>query len=266
MTVRSAHRCPVTDAVEPDGTVAGPEKDGPVLQCEGLASGYGKLEVVADVDLCVRARDVVGIAGRNGSGKSTLLRTLAGFIPCRRGRIALFDEDVTRVGADARSRLGLGLLHYDVQVFEHLTVAENLAMARQLRRKGLQQSPDVHDLVPELGAALTRQANLLSEGERRQLALAILLMSGPRILLLDEPAAGLSEARVRLLASAVLQYCEAVAGAAVIVEHNAAILTRCCTRLLFMSGGRLVREIDPRDPGEMRSIEQLLFASETGEA
>lgn len=116
------------------------------------------------------------------------------------------------------------------------------------------------DLLPALRRLLPRRANLLSEGERRQVAVAILLVSGARVLLLDEATTGLSEENTAQLIMAIRTHCREVSGAAVIIEHRPETLERACARVLFMSGGRIVEEIPGESTDLSRRLVQLYFA------
>ncbi|MFF8832740.1 ATP-binding cassette domain-containing protein [Streptomyces sp. NPDC015131] len=150
---------------------------------------YGPLEALHGVDLPVPAGTVTVLLGRNGSGRTTVLRALAGTVPLSAGRVLWRGEDVTRLRAHRRARRGLCFVPDRRALYATLTVAENLALAARDR--------DVSaalDAYPELRPLLGRPAGTLSGGERRMLAVSRALLTPARVVLVDEPALGMSPA------------------------------------------------------------------------
>ncbi|MEU7280524.1 ATP-binding cassette domain-containing protein [Streptomyces sp. NPDC045431] len=148
---------------------------------------YGPLEALHGIDLPVPAAALTVLLGRNGSGRTTVLRALAGAVPLSAGRVLWRGADVTRLRAHDRARRGLCFVPDRGAVYPGLTVAENLGLAAP-------HSPAAPALVayPELRPLLDRRAGTLSGGERRMLALSRVVLSGARVVLVDEPALGLS--------------------------------------------------------------------------
>ncbi len=206
-----------------------------LLRVEGLAAGYGGREVVSDVALTVDRAEFVALLGPNGAGKSTLLGALAGLLKPLRGRVALDGRDVTGLDPAALAAAGAALVPQRRNVFRTLSVAENLAIgAWPDRRRASGRRAEVMALFPALEAALPRPAGLLSGGQRQMLALGMALMAGPRLLLLDEPTAGLAPALVEEALRAGV--------AALVVEQNAREALRHGDRALVLAAGRVVRE------------------------
>jgi branched-chain amino acid transport system ATP-binding protein/neutral amino acid transport system ATP-binding protein len=226
-----------------------------LLEVRGLAAGYGGREVVSDIGLDVGKAEIVALLGPNGAGKSTLLSAIAGLLRPLRGSVFLDGREVTGLEPAALAAVGAALVPQRRNVFRTLSVAENLAIgAWPDRAQAARRRDDVLALFPPLGAALRRPAGLLSGGQRQMLALGMALMAGPRLLLLDEPTAGLSPALVEeaLLAVAALK----PAGVAVLlVEQNAREALRHADRALVLAAGRMVRE---------GSAEELLAAPDLG--
>ncbi|MDI3388839.1 ATP-binding cassette domain-containing protein [Streptomyces sp. B-S-A8] len=148
---------------------------------------YGPLEALHGVDLAVAGGAVTVLTGRNGSGRTTVLRALAGTVPLSGGAVAWRGRDVTRLTAHARAALGLALVPDREAVFGSLSVAENLRLAARRAELG-----PALDTYPELRPLLSRAAGTLSGGEQRMLAVARALLSPAEVLLLDEPAQGMS--------------------------------------------------------------------------
>jgi branched-chain amino acid transport system ATP-binding protein len=166
---------------------------------------YGPLEAVHGVDLVVPAGRLTVLLGRNGAGRTTVLRALAGTVPLAAGRVEWRNEDVTRLPAHARARRGLAFVPDQRAVFASLTVAENLALATPAADKGSEADRDwdghgdaaadrATAAYPALRPLLARRAGTLSGGEQRMLAVSRALLSPARLLLLDEPAQGMSPA------------------------------------------------------------------------
>jgi ABC-type branched-subunit amino acid transport system ATPase component len=171
-----------------------PTRPAPLLELEQLAAGYGGAAVVADVSLQVGRGEVVAVVGPNGAGKSTLLKAITGEIPVLAGRVSLDGTDLARLRADRRARRGIGYVPQSRDVFDTLTVADNLRIGGYLLPKTAigPKMAEVLDIFPALSQMQDRIAGRLSGGERKMLAIARTLMPGPILLILDEPSANLS--------------------------------------------------------------------------
>lgn len=175
----------------------GPRRTGG-LELRGIRSGYGPVETVHGIDLFLPAGSTVALLGRNGAGKSTLLRTIAGLVPVRSGSISWEGRDLTGLTAFQRAAAGITLVPDGRNVFETMTVADNLAVFGE--RNGIEV---VLDVFPELGPLLDRPAATLSGGERQMVALAHVLLRPSPVVLLDEPSRGLSPAAVARITDAI---------------------------------------------------------------
>jgi ABC-type branched-subunit amino acid transport system ATPase component len=166
----------------------------PYLAAEGVTSGYGGAPVIRHVSLGVGAGEVVAVIGPNGAGKSTFLKALVGILRFEEGAVRLGEDDVTNLAPEDLARRGIGYVPQVGDIFEPLTVAENLEMGGYLLRPSAipDRVAQVCAVFPALGAMLRRRAEKLSGGERKMLAIARVLMLDPRVLILDEPTANLS--------------------------------------------------------------------------
>ncbi len=165
------------------------------LRFSGVDVYYGESHVLHGVSFSVGEGRVLGLLGRNGAGKTTCMNTIVGLLQPRRGDIALFGESISRLGPEAISRKGIGLVPQGRRVFKRLTVRENLAVAS--RRLPGRQAPKwtldtVLDEFPRLRERTSHYAGNLSGGEQQMLAIGRALMSNPRVLLMDEPSEGLA--------------------------------------------------------------------------
>src|SRR5215467_9915347 len=166
----------------------------PALSMHEITAGYGGAAIVSDVSIDVGPGEVVSVIGPNGAGKSTLLKAVTGRLPVMAGTVTFADRDVTNMPGHLLARLGLGFVPQVKDVFDTLTVTENLEMGGYLlKRPELAARIDaVLATFPALADMSSRTASTLSGGERKMLAVARVLMLEPAVLVLDEPTSNLS--------------------------------------------------------------------------
>ncbi|HLE96568.1 MAG TPA: ABC transporter ATP-binding protein [Candidatus Thermoplasmatota archaeon] len=165
-----------------------------VLVAEGLVGGYGGLDVLHGASVALGEREVVCIVGPNGAGKSTFLKAVFGLVRLKAGRVTVDGRDVTGSAPDAMVRAGLGYVPQVANVFPTLTVRENLEMGGFLvedRARARAAIARVSAMFPALAEKADERAGRLSGGQRQMVALGRALVAEPRVLLLDEPSAGL---------------------------------------------------------------------------
>lgn len=193
----------------------------PLLKVADLEAGYGDLMIVRKVDLTVTAGERVLVFGPNGSGKSTLLKALAGLVPPAGGSVRLEGQEVARLPAHKIVRRGLSYVPQTENVFPDLSIAENLEIGGATnRRDTARRMREVMELFPMLGARRKQYAGTLSGGERQVVAMARALMLEPRLLLLDEPSAGLSPAMVHEVFEHITRVNDEQGIAILLVEQN----------------------------------------------
>jgi branched-chain amino acid transport system ATP-binding protein len=165
-----------------------------VLVAENIVGGYGASEeILKGTSVRVEAGEIVTIIGPNGAGKSTLLKAIAGLLAAREGRILFHDADVTAGGALDRARAGIAFVPQERNVFGTLSVAENLTISAFLTpREAAARAERIYHRYAMLADKRKAQARTLSGGQRQILAMAMGLMTEPKLMLLDEPTAGLS--------------------------------------------------------------------------
>ena len=167
------------------------------LEIKALEAGYEPgLPIVRGASLTVAQGEIVAILGPNGAGKSTLVKAVAGLVPISAGRVLLHGQDITRVPAHRMVFEGLAFVPQTENVFANLTIAENLELAAALlkaaRHDMHERLEPVYAMFPDLARQRTLRAGRLSGGQRQMLAVARALIARPRVLVLDEPSAGLS--------------------------------------------------------------------------
>jgi ABC-type branched-subunit amino acid transport system ATPase component len=200
--------------------------DGVVLEVRDLVAGYGEVNILHDVSIAVRDASFVSVIGPNGAGKSTLLKAIYGILVPRAGSVVLRggeggDRDVTGLKAHLITASGLNYVPQLENVFPNMTVLENLEVGASARRKELPELLErTYETFPLLRERRRQRAGTLSGGQRKMLAVARALISGPRVLLLDEPSAGLAPRAVDEL-FAKLKEIQALGIAILMVEQNA---------------------------------------------
>jgi neutral amino acid transport system ATP-binding protein len=197
------------------------KSNGTLLTTEGLTAGYvAEVDILTDVDLKVKEGEIVTVIGPNGAGKSTLIKSIFGLVKPRAGRVVLRGEDLTGMAPHSITRRGMSYVPQLDNVFQSLTVDENLEMGALESSKKGERMQVMYDIFPRLGERRTQAAGTMSGGERQMLAMGRALMPEPSVLLLDEPSAGLAPAFV----DAIFQKVEEInkAGVTIVmVEQNA---------------------------------------------
>ncbi len=184
----------MTDMVTAHLARRGTEKTGTLLEISDLTCRYGRIEALHGVSLKVGAGELVALVGANGAGKTTMLRTISGVQPAAGGRVRFDGQDITKMRADARVRAGIAQVPEGRQVFQPMSIEDNLKMGAYTRpqseiRAGLDE---VYDLFPILRERRKLPAGTLSGGQQQMLALGRAMMSKPKLMLLDEPSMGLA--------------------------------------------------------------------------
>jgi branched-chain amino acid transport system ATP-binding protein len=209
-----------------------------LLVAEGLTAGYSSLPVIREMTVRADAGQIVSIIGPNGSGKSTLLKAIIGLIKPTAGRVFLSGSDVTGWRADRIVRQGMAYVPQTRNVFVSLSVLENLEMGAFIR-KGAHESQlaRVMNAFPALAEAGSKKAGNLSVGQRNMLGLARALMCEPKVILVDEPTAGLAPDNVRLIWDQLHGIAE-TGVAVVVVEQNVEMALRSSEMCFLMIAGR----------------------------
>lgn len=217
----------------------------PVLDCHGLDFSYGPMQVLFGVDFAIGMGEIIALLGVNGAGKSTLLRALSGIGSPDAGTIRLDGQDITRLKAERRVRLGLVQVPGGRAVFDGMTVIENLrAFAYTLGRDSSAVTQAIDQSLstfPRLAERRDTLAGTLSGGEQQMLALAKAVILRPRVLLIDELSLGLAPIIVSQLLTSVRQI-SAEGTAVVLVEQSVNVALSVAERAYFMERGQVCFE------------------------
>lgn len=223
---------PETVSAETTGTTTNA-----VLTISNLCSGYGAVQVLHDLSFEVR-NEIFTILGANGAGKTTLLRTLAHLLPVMSGSIDLYDTDVTNAAAHETARLGVGYVPQEAAVFPDLTILENLQVGAMIGERPFDEClEEVFQTFPDLRAKTHLRAGNLSGGESRMVACGRALMQDPKLLLLDEPTAGLSPLYVEQFFETIEAIHQTRNVAVLLTEQNATKALGIADRVMVLSLG-----------------------------
>jgi branched-chain amino acid transport system ATP-binding protein len=217
------------------------------LEVEGIRSGYHGVTVLKGLDFSV-GDEIFAVLGANGAGKTTLLATLARLIPLMAGHIRFQGEDVSRLQPYETAARGIGYVPQEKGTFPDLTVLENLSVGGMIgNRSPDERMAEVFDLFPDLRAQQAQRAGTLSGGETRMVACGRALMQDPRVLLLDEPTAGLSPLYVDMFFEKIKEIHASRGVAIVLAEQNATKALQVADRVMVLSLGEAFAVMDATD-------------------
>ena len=214
------------------------------LEVEGLRSGYHGVTVLKGLDFTV-GNEIFTVLGANGAGKTTLLATLARLIPLMAGTIRFQGEDVSGLHPYETAGRGIGYVPQEKGTFPALTVIENLSVGAMIgKRSRDERMAEVLELFPDLRALRAQKAGTLSGGESRMVACGRALMQDPKVLLLDEPTAGLSPLYVDMFFDKIKEIHETRGVAIVLAEQNATKALQVADRVMVLSLGQAFAVMD----------------------
>jgi ABC-type branched-subunit amino acid transport system ATPase component len=225
------------------------------------------------VSLVVNPGEIVGLIGTNGAGKSTLMNAISGFAPVTVGTIEVFGTNVARLGPPDRAALGLGRVFQDARLYPDLTVAETVAVALEAHDR-TELVPSLLALPPSWRAERRKRAEAgelldgfglgrfadtciseLSTGTRRFVELACLVATRSRLLLLDEPTAGIAQREVEQFAPYIADVRAALSASVLLIEHDMPVVMSLCDRIYCLSAGEVIAE---GTPNEVRNDERVV--------
>jgi branched-chain amino acid transport system ATP-binding protein len=222
-----------------------------MLELRGITTGYGATPVVHDIDLTVRAGEIVTLVGANGAGKTTLVKAISGLLPAQRGQILFEGEQIERSSPRARVLLGIAHVPEGRQTFAGLTVAENLELGGSVRRNRRREDigrrmQEVCQRFPVLLERLHDVVANFSGGQHQMLAIARGLMAEPKLLILDEPSLGLSPVLVAQIFPLIASLRDR--GIAILLsEQNARLSLAIADRGYVIENGRVALSGDGRE-------------------
>ena len=209
-----------------------------LLEARELVGGYGGTDILNGVSLSLSREEIVVIVGPNGAGKSTAMKALFGLVTVRSGTVWLDGLDVTNAAPESLVKRGMAYVPQEGNVFTTMTVEENLDMGAYTRKSGIQAAKErVYALLPALKAKRRQPAGELSGGQRQMVAIGRALMVEPKLLMLDEPSAGLSPKVLDEILDAILAINQSGVGV-LMVEQNAKAALSMAHRGYVLQGGK----------------------------
>jgi branched-chain amino acid transport system ATP-binding protein len=222
------------------------------LDIRNLDAGYGRSQVLFDVNIGIPWRGGVAVLGRNGAGKTTLMKTIVGELEASKGEMVFDGRDITRRQTDERVRMGIGYVPQEHSVFARLSVRDNLAVGALTNR-----DPAAIDRVlaifPKLGQRLDQPAGTLSGGERKMLAIGRAMLGDPKLLLLDEPTEGVWVGVIEEITERLIELAKEIA--VVIVEQHLDLALRVASYAYVLDRGRVALQ---GAAGDVRTDRELL--------
>ena len=236
------------------------------LEVKDVRKSYGAIKAVDGVTFSVGPGEIVGVIGPNGSGKTTLFNSILGQIKPTSGGVEFCGEDITGMAPLELSRRGIGRTFQTLQVFTHLSVRDNLIAAAQEFKgtlasrlfakpdAGLGHHADEMIELFRLKHVAHLKAGTLSYGQQKLIDIAMAFMPAPRLVLLDEPCAGVNPSLVEELLELLLSLNRAQGGSFVVIEHNMDFIMRLCPHVICMVEGRVLAEGPPQTVQSNRQV------------
>jgi branched-chain amino acid transport system ATP-binding protein len=210
----------------------------PVLAVKNLEAWYGESHILHGMNFEVRPGEVVTLLGRNGAGKTTTLKSIMGIIGKRSGSIAFENKETVRLSSDKIARLGVAFCPEERGIFASLDVKENLMLPPSIRSGGMTLD-QIFDLFPNLKERLTSQGTKLSGGEQQMLAIARILRTGARFLMLDEPTEGLAPVIIQQIGRMISRL-KAEGFTILLVEQNFRFASTLADRFYVVEHGKII--------------------------
>jgi len=224
-----------------------------VLKIANLEAWYGESHILHGVELRVQEGEVVTLLGRNGAGRTTTLRAIMGLVGARTGSVRIDGTETVRLAPHRIARIGVGYCPEERGIFASLSTEENLLLPRRLEGAEAMQLEEIYAIFPQLRERAASPGTRLSGGEQQMLAVARILRTGARLLLLDEISEGLAPVIVQKLGE-VIRTLRAKGFTVVLVEQNFRFAAPLADRFYVMESGRIVKQFDQSELGSQMGL------------
>ena len=239
-------------------------KSKPILAAKSISKSFDKRVILRKIDVHLNKGEMLGLLGSNGAGKSTFMNIVLGLLKCDFGDIFLGNIKLTNLAIHERSKLGIAYLPQQTSIFRGLTVYDNLLGIAQIIKKNIAEQRDiVEKLMAEFSITHLRdvKATSLSGGERRRTEIARCLINNPKILLLDEPFAGVDLLSIQDIKGLLLKL-QARGCAVLVTDHNASQLLSVVDRAYVIANGSIVANGTPRQIVNTTEAKKLYFGED----
>jgi len=216
-----------------------------MLTLTSIGKSFGGVIALHNVSLTISSGEVCGLIGPNGAGKSTLVNLISGVMSCSEGQITLAEQSINRVNAHNRARIGIGRTFQNLRVFPSLSVAQNIDVARYSGKRD--PLVDAAIAVFDLKDKLSSPASVLSYGHLRRLEIVRALALAPKLLMLDEPAAGMNELETKELGQSLEWVSSESDCALLVIDHDLKFIMSLCKRIFVLNMGELIAEGTPTE-------------------
>ena len=249
----------------------------PLLVCDGISRSFGGLKALKSVSLDVRRGEIFGLVGPNGSGKTTLLNAIAGFFPPQEGKILFEGKEITGMRPHRVARLGIARTFQNLALFRGLSTLDNILMGRHIhmhpralatafywwwaQRDEVSQRRKAEEIIDflQLESIRDEPIDVVPLGLQKRVELARALAAEPKLLILDEPMAGMNQEEKEYMARFVLDVREARGTTVLMIEHHMDVVASLCDRMVVLNYGKLIAAGKPADAlAEPRVIEAYL--------
>jgi branched-chain amino acid transport system ATP-binding protein len=224
-----------------------------VLKIANLEAWYGESHILHGVEFRVQEGEVVTLLGRNGAGRTTTLRAIMGLVGARTGSVRIDGTETVRLAPHRIARIGVGYCPEERGIFASLSTEENLLLPRRLEGAEAMQLEEIYAIFPQLRERAASPGTRLSGGEQQMLAVARILRTGARLLLLDEISEGLAPVIVQKLGE-VIRTLRAKGFTVVLVEQNFRFAAPLADRFYVMESGRIVKQFDQSELGSQMGL------------
>ncbi|NBS08538.1 MAG: urea ABC transporter ATP-binding subunit UrtE [Betaproteobacteria bacterium] len=228
-----------------------------MLSVQHIHQYYGGSHILRDISLSAQAGQITVLLGRNGVGKTTLLKSLMGLVPIREGRITFEDQLITRATPYERARAGIGYVPQGREIFNRLTVEDNLRMGLATRPGNARIPSELFELFPILDQMRHRRGGDLSGGQQQQLAIARALAGGPKLLVLDEPTEGIQPSIIKDIGRVIKQLAQRGDMAILLCEQYYDFAQELADQYLVMERGEIIAQ-GPGSEMQSKNIRQLV--------
>ncbi len=239
-------------------------KSKPILDAKNISKSFDGRIILRKIDLHLNQGEMLGLLGSNGAGKSTFMNIVLGLLKPDFGNIFLSSSKITNLAIHERSKLGIAYLPQQTSIFRGLTVYENLlAIAQIVKKRGMEQKEVVEKLMTEFSITHLRdvKATALSGGERRRVEIARCLINNPKVLLLDEPFAGVDLLSIQDIKGLLIKL-QSRGCAVLVADHNATQLLSVVDRAYVVANGTIVIDGAPRQIANSAEAKRLYFGED----